>query len=146
MAYKLVKPLTKVGVLVNRCWKASLRLWAGSVDMMRTEARTLARRIDNIELQVVLPTPPLPPTKTHFRLSWSRMFWTVASGWSWSVAMKTELFVSLLSLQIVWKFPDNCREQRDNFLLVAVYNSVWQIPIQIEPGKRNFSYKWFTQK
>jgi len=82
MAYRLEKPLTRVGILVKRCWNASLRLWAGSVEMMRTEERTEARRMERIELHVVLPTPPLPPTKTHFRESWSRTFWTVPSAWS----------------------------------------------------------------
>lgn len=80
MAKRLEKPWTKVGDLVKRCWKASLRLWAGSVEMMRTEDRTLARQIARMELHVVFPTPPFPPTNTHFRESWSRMFCTVASG------------------------------------------------------------------
>lgn len=77
-----------MGVLVKRCWKASLRLWAGSVDMISTEDRTRERRIDRIELQVVLPTPPFPPTKSHLRVSWSSMFCTVASGKSDSIFPK----------------------------------------------------------
>lgn len=32
-----------------------------------------------IYLQVVLPTPPLPPTNTHFRDVWSMMFCSVGS-------------------------------------------------------------------
>lgn len=80
IAYKFVKPLTRVGILVNLCWNASLRLWAGSVEMMSTDGLTFARRIDMIELHVVLPTPPLPPTKTHFSVSCSIMFCTVPSG------------------------------------------------------------------
>ena len=65
---------------MKRCWKASLRLCAGSVEMTSTDWRTPARRTERMELQVVLPTPPLPPTKTHLRESWSRRFRTVGSG------------------------------------------------------------------
>ena len=36
MAYRLVKPLTREGVLENFWRKASLRLWAGSVEMTST--------------------------------------------------------------------------------------------------------------
>ena len=36
MAYRLVNPLTRVGDFENFCRNASLRLWAGSVEMMRT--------------------------------------------------------------------------------------------------------------
>lgn len=80
MAYKFEKPVTRVGVLVNLCWNASLRLCAGSVEMMSTEGLTRASRMDIIELHVVLPTPPFPPTKTHFSVSCSRIFCTVPSG------------------------------------------------------------------
>lgn len=65
---------------MNFCWKASLRLWAGSVEMMSTDWRTRASKIERIELQVVLPTPPLPPTKIHLSESCSSMFCTVPSG------------------------------------------------------------------
>jgi len=37
MALRLENPLAKVGVFMKRRWKASLRLWAGSVETMRTE-------------------------------------------------------------------------------------------------------------
>lgn len=80
MAYKLVNPLTSVGAFVKRCWKASLRLWAGSVDMIRTEDLTWERRIPNVELHVVFPTPPFPPTNTHLRVSCSNTFFTVPWG------------------------------------------------------------------
>lgn len=80
MAYKLEKPLIRVGDLVNLWWNASLRLCAGSVEMMSTEGRTRARRIDRIELHVVLPTPPFPPTKIHFNESCSNIFCSVPSG------------------------------------------------------------------
>lgn len=40
MANRLVKPWTRVGVLENFCLKASLKLCAGSVDMIRTLFRT----------------------------------------------------------------------------------------------------------
>ena len=36
------------------------------VEMMRTLLRTLASCTARLLLVVVLPTPPLPPTKTHF--------------------------------------------------------------------------------
>ena len=49
----------------NFCLKASLRLWASSVEMLRTEGRAVASCTARDELQVVLPTPPLPPTKIH---------------------------------------------------------------------------------
>jgi hypothetical protein len=42
MAKRLWKPATGEGVLVNFCLKASLRLWAGSVDMISTLRRTAA--------------------------------------------------------------------------------------------------------
>lgn len=42
MANRLVKPWTSVGVLENFCLKASLKLWAGSVEMIRTLFRTEA--------------------------------------------------------------------------------------------------------
>ena len=41
MAYRLLNPLTFVGTLVNFWSNASDMLWAGSVEMMRTDSRTL---------------------------------------------------------------------------------------------------------
>jgi len=55
--------------------KASERLWAGSVEMRRTEARAEARARAREEETVVLPTPPLPPTKTQRSESWERTLW-----------------------------------------------------------------------
>ena len=66
--------------------------------MIKTEDRTLARRIARMELHVVLPTPPLPPTKTHLRLSCSRTFCTVPSATSDSVAAIFRARDSLLIL------------------------------------------------
>ena len=80
MAKRLVKPSTSVGTLVNFWRKASLRLWAGSVEMMSTLSRTPASCTAREQEQVVLPTPPLPPTKIHFRLFWSKTFWSVGSS------------------------------------------------------------------
>lgn len=42
MAKRLVKPVTAEGVLVNFCRKASLRLCAGSVEMIKTFRLTAA--------------------------------------------------------------------------------------------------------
>lgn len=50
------------------------------MEIIKTEDLTEARRIERIELHVVLPTPPLPPTKTHLRLSCSSTFCRVPSG------------------------------------------------------------------
>jgi hypothetical protein len=80
MAYRLLKPSTWVGVFVNFCRKASLRLWAGSVLMISTLPRCADSCTARLLEQVVLPTPPLPPTQIHFRLFWSRMFCSVGSG------------------------------------------------------------------
>lgn len=93
------KPLTRVGNLVNRCWKASLRLWAGSVEMMSTEDRTWASNIPRMELQVVFPTPPFPPTNTHFNVSCSKIFCTEPS--SVSAMNKVPSLLVLLSSSTV---------------------------------------------
>ncbi|GER26418.1 isoleucine--tRNA ligase, partial [Striga asiatica] len=82
IAYKFENPVTRVGLFVNLCWNASLRLWAGSVEIMSTEDLTLASKMARIELHVVFPTPPLPPTNTHLSVSCSIMFCTVPSGGS----------------------------------------------------------------
>lgn len=42
---------------------------AGSVDTRRTEDRVVASATDREQDVVVFPTPPLPPTKIHFRVS-----------------------------------------------------------------------------
>lgn len=71
MALRLSKPLTRRASLPNFCEKASERLWAGSVEMSRTERRTLASWMASEHDVVVLPTPPLPPTKIQRRERWS---------------------------------------------------------------------------
>lgn len=68
IAYRLVNPWTRVGVFVNFCLNASLRLCAGSVDMINTLSLCCASCTARLLLQVVLPTPPLPPTQIHFKL------------------------------------------------------------------------------
>ena len=71
--------MTSEGVLLNFCRKASLRLCAGSVEMIRTLSRTPASCVAKLQEQVVLPTPPLPPTKIHLSVSWSSTFCRVGS-------------------------------------------------------------------
>lgn len=80
MAYRLSNPWTRVGVLVNFWRKASLRLCAGSVEMMRTFCRHPASCTARLLEQVVFPTPPLPPTKIHFSECSSSTFCSVGSG------------------------------------------------------------------
>ena len=58
IADKLVKPSTSVGYFVNFCPKASLKLCAGSVEMINTLSLTLLICTAMLELTVVLPTPP----------------------------------------------------------------------------------------
>lgn len=67
IAYRLEKPSTSAGFFVNFCLKASLRLWAGSVEMISTDFLAAASWTARDDEHVVLPTPPLPPTKIHFR-------------------------------------------------------------------------------
>lgn len=55
----------------NFCEKASDRLCAGSVEMSSTERRTLASWMASEHDVVVLPTPPLPPTKIQRSERWS---------------------------------------------------------------------------
>ncbi len=79
MALRLVKPSTRRASLPNFWLKASLRLWAGSVEMSSTERRTLASWMASEHEVVVLPTPPLPPTKIQRSDRWSRIDWSVGS-------------------------------------------------------------------
>lgn len=51
MAYKLLKPSTLVGALVNLCPKASDILCAGSVDKRSTDSRTLANWMAKLQLK-----------------------------------------------------------------------------------------------
>ena len=55
IADRFWKPLTRVGLLVNFCLKASLRLCAGSVEMMSTFVLTAASCTAKLHEQVVLP-------------------------------------------------------------------------------------------
>lgn len=45
------------------------------MEIRRTESRTFESCTANEQEEVVLPTPPLPPTKIHLRDFWSRTFW-----------------------------------------------------------------------
>lgn len=67
-------PLMGVGSLVTFWSKQSLRLCAGSVEMMRVFLFCCEMRVAKLLLVVVLPTPPLPPTKIQRRVFWSTMF------------------------------------------------------------------------
>ena len=87
MAWRLGTPATGVGVLVNFWRKASDRLWAGSVEMMRTEERAAAICTASAEEQVVLPTPPFPPTNIHFSSRCASRLRSVGSGTPPSSAM-----------------------------------------------------------
>src|SRR5690606_29222865 len=58
---------------------ASDRLCAGSVLIRRTDSRALASWMAREQDVVVLPTPPLPPTKIQRRDFWSMMDWSVGS-------------------------------------------------------------------
>lgn len=53
MAYKLLKPFTALGVLLNFCAKASDMLWAGSVDIKSTLRRTCDNWMANEQLQLI---------------------------------------------------------------------------------------------
>jgi len=66
IAYKLLKFLTSVGDFVNFWENASLRLCAGSVDIINTESLTLERSTATELEIVVFPTPPFPPTNIHW--------------------------------------------------------------------------------
>jgi hypothetical protein len=66
MQYRLAKPCTSVGLRENFWLKASDRLCAGSVDTISTLRRADASATPSEQDDVVLPTPPLPPTNTHF--------------------------------------------------------------------------------
>lgn len=60
---------------------AVLARWPFPAPPRRTStlSRTLLSCTARLQEQVVLPTPPLPPTKIHFSVSWSKMFCSVAS-------------------------------------------------------------------
>lgn len=77
IAYRLSKPWTRVGDLENCCLKASLKLCAGSVEMISTLSLTLESNVAKVLEQVVLPTPPLPPTKIQRSDFLSNRFFTV---------------------------------------------------------------------
>lgn len=48
-------------------------MWAGSVEIKSTDLRTRLSWIAREQDVVVLPTPPLPPTKIHRSVFWARM-------------------------------------------------------------------------
>ena len=98
MALKFVKPFTSLASLPNFCENASERLCAGSVEMRRTDRRTLASWIAREHDVVVFPTPPLPPTNIQRRVFWSRMFWRVGSSWSSSVLMRAVDMVACIGM------------------------------------------------
>ena len=74
IACKFGIPWMGVGSLVTFWSKQSLKLWAGSVEMMRVFLPPSANRVAKLLLVVVFPTPPLPPTKIHLKDFCSRMF------------------------------------------------------------------------
>lgn len=63
--------------------------------MRRTDSRTRASWAAREHDVVVLPTPPLPPQKIHFRDFWSRMFWSVGSRGSKSSDMMCGLVIGI---------------------------------------------------
>lgn len=66
-------PLTGVGSLVTFWSKQSLKLCAGSVDMISV-LRYLESIVARLLLVVVFPTPPFPPTKIQCSVFCCRMF------------------------------------------------------------------------
>jgi hypothetical protein len=79
MALRFSKPSMRRASLPNFWLKASLRLWAGSVEISSTERRTFASWMASEQDVVVLPTPPFPPTKIQRSDRWSRMDCSVGS-------------------------------------------------------------------
>jgi hypothetical protein len=94
MALRFVKPSTSLASLPNFCENASERLCAGSVEINRTERRTLASWMAREHDVVVFPTPPLPPTKIQRRVFWSSIDWRLGSSTSSSVfIIAVDMFV-----------------------------------------------------
>jgi hypothetical protein len=106
MALRLSKPLMRRASLPNFWLKASDRLWAGSVLMSRTERRTLASWMAREHDVVVLPTPPLPPTKIQRSERWSRSVWR--DGSRASSSMTRAMAVEVLGFE----FKRKWREER----------------------------------
>lgn len=73
-------PWMGVGFLVTFWSKQSLRLWAGSVEMMRVLRPRVAMAVARLLLVVVFPTPPFPPTKIQCSELCSTMFFRVPSN------------------------------------------------------------------
>lgn len=92
--------------------------------MMRTEDRTLARQIARIELHVVFPTPPFPPTKTHLRDSWSRMFCTVASGKSAAIAIASSTCEMIFGVRKSLTAARDFYAARFNFSVLEYHTAV----------------------
>jgi hypothetical protein len=70
-------PVIGVGFLVTFWSKQSLKLWAGSVEIMIVLRPVRAIAVARLLLVVVLPTPPFPPTKIQCKVFWSIIFWSV---------------------------------------------------------------------
>mmetsp|Transcript_27262 Transcript_27262/g.60053 ORF Transcript_27262/g.60053 Transcript_27262/m.60053 type:complete len:232 (-) Transcript_27262:209-904(-) len=98
IALRLSKPSIGVGSRPIFWQKASLKLWAGSVDTIKTFLRVFANWTPKQQLVVVLPTPPFPPTKTHWRLFWSMMFFREGSGRSVSSISAMSAILDLIEL------------------------------------------------
>ncbi len=82
--------------------KASLRLWAGSVEMSSTERRTLASWMASEHEVVVLPTPPFPPTKIQRSDRWSRIDCRVGSMASGSSALMSAVDMVAVGRRMEW--------------------------------------------
>ncbi len=95
IALRFEKPSIKRASLPNFWLNASLRLCAGSVEMSSTERRTFASWMAREHDVVVFPTPPLPPTKIHRSVRWSRMAWSVGSSGESSALTTADIFWAL---------------------------------------------------
>jgi len=66
--------------------------------MRRTERRTFASWMAREQDVVVLPTPPLPPTKIQRRDFWSRMDWREGSRTSSVLMIAVDMVVSRMEV------------------------------------------------
>ena len=81
IAKRLSIPLTGFASLEIFWSKQSLRLWAGSVEMINVFFPFPANVVAKLLLVVVFPTPPLPPTNIHLRVSCYKMFFRLPSNY-----------------------------------------------------------------